>query len=156
MKSVLFLASAVLLTVCAADAPSGFSYWSAADLQGYQQKLKPKINEQKVATQPLGSFGNHTAMVAHREGDGEAELHELMADFFVAQTGEATLVYGGQVEAAKTTAPNEIRGPSIKGGQKRKLVPGDVVHIPAKMPHQLLVENGKQFTYFVVKVRSER
>jgi uncharacterized RmlC-like cupin family protein len=33
-----------------------------------------------------------------------------------------------------------------------KLGVGDVVHIPVKVPHQLLVEPGKQFTYFVVKV----
>jgi hypothetical protein len=30
---------------------------------------------------------------------------------------------------------------------------GDVVHIPAKVAHQLLVEIGKQFTYFVIKVK---
>ena len=34
-----------------------------------------------------------------------------------------------------------------------KLAAGDAVHIPANTPHQLLVENGKQFTYFVIKVQ---
>lgn len=138
--------------LCAAD-PAGFVYWSSKDLKGFEQKLKPKINQLKVATQQLGAWGNHTASVAHREGDGEAELHETMTDFFVVQTGEATLVVGGQVVGGKTTAPNEIRGPKIEGGERRKLVAGDVVHIPAKTPHQLLVENGKQFTYLFIKVQ---
>ena len=75
-----------------------------------------------------------------------------MTDFFVVQSGEATLVVGGEVPGAKTTAPHELRGPKINGGERRKLVAGDVVHIPANTPHQLLVEKGKQFTYLFIKV----
>ena len=91
-------------------------------------------------------------MIAHREGDGQAELHEKQADLFVVASGEATLVYGGEVVSPKTTEPNEVRGPSIKGGEKKALAAGDVVHIPAKVPHQLLLPAGKEFTYFVLKV----
>ena len=68
--------------LCAAD-PTGFVQWSAKDLKSYEQKLKPKINAQKVAIEQLGTWGNHNAMIGHREGDGEAELHETVADFFV-------------------------------------------------------------------------
>jgi mannose-6-phosphate isomerase-like protein (cupin superfamily) len=128
----------------------GFVRWSGTDLASYDKKLAPKINAQKVATQNLSNFGNHLTMIAHREGDGEAELHEHMADLFVVQSGEATLVYGGEVVNGKTTAPHEIRGPSIKGGNRQQLTTGDVVHIPAGMAHQLLVP--KRFTYFVMKV----
>jgi mannose-6-phosphate isomerase-like protein (cupin superfamily) len=133
--------------------PSGFVYWSSADLKGFEQKLRPKMNPGKLASQPLADWGNHAAQVAHREADGEAEIHGTMADLFVVQSGEATLVVGGQVVGGKTTAPNEIRGPKIEGGTQRKLTAGDVVHIPVKSPHQLLVEKGKQFTYFVIKVK---
>jgi mannose-6-phosphate isomerase-like protein (cupin superfamily) len=91
-------------------------------------------------------------MVAHREGDGEAEVHQGQADVFVVQDGEATLVIGGEVEGGRTTAPGEIRAPSIKGGSKKPLAAGDVVHIPAKVAHQLLIAPGRKFTYFVVKV----
>jgi mannose-6-phosphate isomerase-like protein (cupin superfamily) len=136
----------------AAD-PAGFVYWSGKDLKTYEQKLKPKMNEGKVASETLAEFGNHLTMIAHREGDGEAEVHDLMADFFVVQSGEATLVVGGKVVNGKTTAPNEIRAPKIDGGERRKLVAGDIVHIPKKIPHQLLIENGKQFTYYVIKVK---
>jgi mannose-6-phosphate isomerase-like protein (cupin superfamily) len=133
--------------------PAGFVYWSADELKGFEQKLRPKMNAGKLASQPLASWGNHTAQVSHREADGEAEIHGTMADLFVVQSGEATLVVGGNVVGAKTTAPNEIRGPRIAGGSKRKLVAGDIVHIPVKSPHQLLVEKGRQFTYFVIKVK---
>ena len=139
--------------VWAAD-PPGFVYWSAKDLKSYEQKLKPKMNEGKVASVTLNEFGNHLTMVAHREGDGEAEVHALMGDYFVVQTGEATLVVGGKMGAGnKTTAPNEMRAAKIDGGERRKLTAGDIVHIPKSTPHQLLIENGKQFTYFVIKVK---
>ena len=133
-------------------ADPGVTCWSAAELKGFEKKLAPKVNEQKVATEILGRYPNSLTMIAHREGDGEAELHETMADFFIVESGEATLVTGGEVTGAHTTQPHEIRGPSIKGGEKRKLGVGDIVHIPAGVPHQLLVEHGHQFTYFVVKV----
>jgi len=133
-------------------ADTGVTYWSAAELQGFEKKLAPKVNDQKVATEILGRYPNSLSMIAHREGDGEAELHETMADFFVVESGEATLVTGGEVVGAHTTQPHEIRGPSIKGGDRRKLGAGDIVRIPAGVPHQLLIEHGHQFTYFVVKV----
>jgi mannose-6-phosphate isomerase-like protein (cupin superfamily) len=53
---------------------------------------------------------------------------------------------------AKTTAPNEMRGPSIKGGMEKPVAAGDIVTIPAKLPHQVKLAPGKEFTYFVVKV----
>ena len=49
------------------------------------------------------------------------------------------------------TTPGEQRGTSITGGGERhKMVPGDVFHIPAKIPHQMLVP--KMLTFEVVKV----
>src|SRR5690242_831977 len=137
--------------LCAAD-PAGFVQWSSKDLKAYEQKLKPKIDAQKFAGQQLGAWGNHSAMIGHREGDGAAELHETVADFFVVQSGEATLVVGGTVVEPKTTAPREVRGPSIKDGVSKQLGPGDIVHVAAKTPHQVKIPAGKQFTYAIVKV----
>ena len=132
--------------------PEGFVVWPAAELRAYGKKLSPKINAGKFAGETLATWGNHLAMIGHREGDGEAEIHEKQADIFFVQIGEATLVVGGAMEGGKTTAPGELRGSSIKGGSRRTLAPGDVVHIPAKVPHHLLIAPGKEFTYFVVKV----
>jgi quercetin dioxygenase-like cupin family protein len=50
----------------------------------------------------------------------------------------------------KTTAPNEIRGPSITGGTKHEMHVGDVFHIPAGVPHQMLVP--KDLVIQVIKV----
>ena len=135
-----------------AGLPEGVGHWTSAELQGFEKKLSPKMSAQKIATQPLAGYGNHSFLIAHREGNGEAELHETQNDVMVVESGEATLVVGGTVVDPRTTAPHEIRGPSIRGGQKVALAAGDVVHIPIKTAHQMLVESGKQITYFVVKI----
>ena len=106
----------------------------------------------QLAIQQLGKYGTHAVSIAHREASGEAELHETQADLFIVQSGAATLKVGGAMVDGKTTAPGEMRGPSISGGEEKKLGPGDVVHIPAKVPHQVLVAGGQQFTYALVKI----
>ena len=132
--------------------PPGFYLWKSAELKGFSKTLAPQMNDKKVATQSIASYGNYSFMVAHREGSGEAEYHATQADVFVVQSGEATLVVGGELVDGKTSAPNEMRAASIKGGTEKKLAAGDVVTIPAKVAHQVKLDAGKQFTYFVVKV----
>jgi mannose-6-phosphate isomerase-like protein (cupin superfamily) len=133
--------------------PAGYKYWSASELKAFSKTLAPKVNAQKFASERLTDYGNHYTMVAHREGNGEAELHETESDLFVVTSGLATLTIGGTIQNGKTTAPNEIRGPSIDGGTRQKLAAGDIVHIPPKTAHQLVLEPGAQFTYFVMKVK---
>jgi hypothetical protein len=140
------------LPLLAAEPPVEAVFFSAADLKGYGKSLVPKMDAKKLAFERLRSFGNHSAMIAHREATGEAEVHEGQADLFVVQGGAATLVVGGELVDGKTTAPGELRAASIKGGVRRALAPGDIVQIPAKMPHHVLVAPGQTFDYFVLKI----
>jgi mannose-6-phosphate isomerase-like protein (cupin superfamily) len=133
--------------------PAGYKYWSASELKGMEKTLAGKLAGKSFASDRIGDYGNHYALMAHREGNGEAELHENEADLFVVESGAATLTIGGKVVNPKTTAPGEIRGPSIEGGATQKLGPGDIVHIPSKTAHQLTLNGSKQFNYFVMKVK---
>jgi mannose-6-phosphate isomerase-like protein (cupin superfamily) len=152
VKGILFVvAFSLAVPLQGAEVP-GVVVWEGATLKSYGRKLAPKMDAKKLASEPLGSFGNHVALIGHRQADGEAEIHEAQADVFVVQDGEATLVVGGELTGGRTIAPGELRGPSIKGGERKPLAVGDIVHIPARMPHQLLVAAGKEFTYFVLKV----
>jgi mannose-6-phosphate isomerase-like protein (cupin superfamily) len=152
MKRLVIALFALMLTPLLAAEPPGFAHWTNTDLQALGKKLASKMSPQKVATENLANYGNHLVMIAHREGDGEAELHEFQADVFIVTGGKAALVVGGSVVEGKTTAPGEIRGRSISGGEKKNLAAGDIVHIPARVPHQLLIESGSQFNYVIVKV----
>src|SRR5215831_6902038 len=126
--------------------------WKASDIQAKGRALSQKLDANKVATDMIGTVGNRSFMVAHREGSGQAEFHEKQADIMFISSGEVTMIYGGTVVDGKTTAPGEIRGASIQGGTEVKLGPGDVLHIPAKTPHQMKLAPGAKVTYFVTKV----
>jgi mannose-6-phosphate isomerase-like protein (cupin superfamily) len=152
MEKMALVVMMLLAVPLMAAAPPEVSIWTAADLKAQGEKLAQKMGDQRAASERLAAFGNHLTMIARRDADGSAEIHDNQVDFFFVQSGTATLVFGGEVPGAKTTAPGERRGPSIKGGERKTLGPGDVVHIPAKVPHQLLVPAGKEFTYFVIKV----
>lgn len=151
MKTVIGLLCVMTSLAMAAD-PPGFHVWKSADLKGFQKTLSAKINDQKLANQMLSTEGNHSFQVAHREGTGQSESHDKFVDVVVVETGEATLAYGGEIVEAQTVQPGEVRGTSIRGGTEVPLRPGDVVHIPAKVPHQMKVAPGKEVTYFVVKI----
>jgi mannose-6-phosphate isomerase-like protein (cupin superfamily) len=83
------------------------------------------------------------------------EVHDKMADVFFIESGDATLIIGGTLSGGKVTTPGETRGGTIAGGVKKIVGAGDAVHIPAKIPHQMLVAKGKKVTYFVVKVEEK-
>ena len=82
---------------------------------------------------------------------GEVEIHEHDTDIFYITEGSATLVTGGQTEGGKTTGVGETRGTKIVGGTERKLQKGDVVVVPAGIPHWF-TEVSNPFLYLVVKV----
>ena len=131
---------------------AGVHVWRSTDIAAKGTALAQKLDAQKLATEVIAKEGNRTFMVAHREGSGVAEWHEKEADVMFISAGQMTVVYGGSIVDAKTTAPGEMRGPSIRGGTETKLSAGDVLHIPAKVAHQMILAPGAKGTYFVTKV----
>jgi mannose-6-phosphate isomerase-like protein (cupin superfamily) len=89
---------------------------------------------------------------SRRDGAGQVEVHARDADVIYVLDGTATFVTGGTVVEPKTTAPDEIRGRAIQGGESRSLEKGDVVIVPAGTPHWFETVPGA-LTYYVVKVR---
>ena len=136
------------------NAPPHADHWSLAILlerAAYLRKLARLGDGQ--ASETLHEYPQHATMLSFRARDGEAELHENFADLFVVLDGRATLVTGGMVVGAKTIGPGEIRGTSIEGGVRQELRAGDVAHVPAGVPHQMLVAGDKTFTSFVMKIQ---
>jgi mannose-6-phosphate isomerase-like protein (cupin superfamily) len=89
----------------------------------------------------------------HRAATGEAEFHENMADFFVVRSGHGTLVIGGQLKDSRSVAPGEMAAVAIDGGERRAIGPGDVIYIPAKLPHHVLVDRGEPLSYLIIKAK---
>ena len=146
---LLFIVSTCVAAVESAD----FNLWKGSVVQSAGNRLSAKIDDQKFAWEPMGTYKNHLIGISHREGDGSAELHENQVDIWIVEAGEATLIEGGKIIDPKTVKLHEVRGPSIEGGTTRQISAGDIVHINANIPHQLKIP--KSFTYLVIKVDSE-
>ena len=151
IMTALVLTLSVLVAQGAAPA-AAVRVWKSGDIAAKGKALGQKLDAQKAASETVATDGNRTFMVAHREGPGLAEWHEKQADIILISSGEVTVIHGGTIVDAKTTQPGEMRGPSIKGGTEVRLTAGDVLHIPAKVPHQMMLAPGAQVTYFVAKV----
>jgi mannose-6-phosphate isomerase-like protein (cupin superfamily) len=151
MKLPILLAStltvALTVAVFAAD-PDGFAMYKAADIKARVNAAK--LDDHKAGLDRAGTWGNHGLLLVRREGDGEVEVHNTQVDVITVMSGEGTLLVGGTVVGGRDSAPNEIRGKSMNGGERHAMAPGDVFHIPAKVPHQMLVP--KSLTIQVVKV----
>src|SRR5678815_3158965 len=145
---VILFAGLAFATVLLSADPEGFAMYTAAELKSRVNAAK--LDDHKVGLDRVATWGNHGLLAIRREGDGEAEIHETQVDVIFVRSGEGTLIIGGTMVEPRTSAPNEIRAKSIKGGVNKKMSAGDVFHIPAKVPHQMLVP--KSLIFEVVKV----
>jgi len=133
--------------------PAEADHWTHAVLlerAAYLRKLA-RYSEGS-ASETVKEYPQHSTMLSFRGRSGIAELHENFADIFVVLEGRATLVTGGAVIGGHSVGPGETRGTSIEGGTRMELRPGDIAHVPAGVPHQMLVAGDKSFAAFVVKV----
>jgi mannose-6-phosphate isomerase-like protein (cupin superfamily) len=150
---VKYLALFLLGSFCSFAATPGVVVHSAKNLDSLSQQLAAK--KSRFASQNLERYPKHYTMLAERNSNGSAELHEHEADIYFVISGNATLVSGGKMVNPHTEKPGEVRAPSIQGGERQQVGKGDVVHISANIPHQLLIPEGQEFSYFVVKVTDQ-
>ena len=144
------IAIAVLLGVpVASQTPGKVDFYSAKNLSERTAALDKKGTP--FAGEDLSRYGNHYTMLAYRTATGSSEVHEHEADIFVIESGSGTLVEGGKLVNPKTAKPGEIRGSSVAGGTRMAVAKGDVVHIPAGVPHQLLIDKGTPVSYSLSK-----
>ncbi len=168
-SSVLLALAIVLLAVVvsslaasgqAPSAPVALAQSPAAEITTRSQLLeKEKELKEKAlakngaASVKLSDYGNHFTMLSYRSKSGGAEVHTRFADFFYVVEGSATLETGGALVNPNNANPEEPRGDAIKGGSAAPLRAGDFAHIPAGVPHRLIIPDGTDFCYFVIKVR---
>lgn len=109
-----------------------------------------RVSEAFAKGVPLLETGLYKIHASRREAPGMAEVHVKDTDIVYVLEGTATLVTGGEVVGGETTATDEIRGASIRGGRPQRLVRGDVFVVPNGVPHQFTEVQGP-FLYYVVK-----
>jgi mannose-6-phosphate isomerase-like protein (cupin superfamily) len=97
------------------------------------------------------SGGYRTGPYAPADYRPDVEVHTAEADLFYVIDGEATLITGGTVIGGRTTSPGQIRGASVEGGETHHLTKGDVMWVPAGVPHWF-PEIPTPLSYLLVKI----
>jgi quercetin dioxygenase-like cupin family protein len=148
------IAFAMLIATAIAQTPARatFALWRVDELNQRDQALSTKIGPDHSARETLAEYGDHRFRYIRRDADGFPEQHNQIVDVVYVQSGEGTLQLGGKVIGMKASSgPGEFVGTSLEGGERHAIAAGDVMHIPAGIPHAFLVPTGKHITYVLLK-----
>jgi len=90
-----------------------------------------------------------------QRGPGAVEYHEHTSHIYFIVDGEATFVVGGTMIDPKRTAPDQLRSPTADGGTVYHLTKGDVITVPAKIPHWFKEMPSGKLSYYLVSIETE-
>ena len=117
---------------------------SAADIKAFINKLpKDRISDLPIRVADVGgSKVGVYGVFRPKASVQDAIRHDTtVSEIYYMLEGSATLVTGGTLvdERSSGTSPNtkrpNFRGSRIEGGVSRRVVPGDVIIIPGRVPH---------------------
>ena len=156
IKTAVLIAAFILPSVANCQQPASTTSTPSSNTVLYYPSAQVSAGFEKGGALFDGKDRNYTVMTAHREksAPATAELHERDTDVFYIVDGSATFITGGKMLEGKSTGPNEVRGSGIDGGDTHQLNKGDVIIIPAGVPHWFK-DVKSNFLYFVVKVRPQ-
>ena len=142
------VALAAAITAAPARAQRPAEFYSAAALERTADSLRAAKSFAKV----LDDRGTYLYVQIVRDTTGAVESHARWTDVMLVQAGAATVLLGGRYEGASEQSPGELRGGRLVGAREQRVAPGDLVVIPAGLPHQVRVEPGAVVRYLTVKV----
>jgi len=101
----------------------------------------------------LANYKGHYTMLTARTKSGGGELHKHFSDFLFVVAGEGTEMTGGTMLNPKELPSGEVRGTGLEGATAHVLHKGDLIHIPAGIPHQSIEAPGQTIIIYVIKVQ---
>ena len=105
-----------------------------------------------MSRETLADDKSHRFRMLYRDADGNPEQHDTIIDIVDVKSGEGMLMLGGTMAGRRMTGPGEFVGTRLDGGERHPLGAGDIVHIPAGIPHSFLVPQGKHITYVLLNI----
>ncbi len=130
-----------------ADARDSVALYPAAELARMAAALGHGSTGRTLGAAPTFSY-----IQGRRTATGEPERHERWTDVAYVQAGRAAVLTGGSMRGGRQVSPGEERGGTIVGGTSRPIAAGDLLVIPAGIPHQYRLALGQTLTYLTIKV----
>jgi len=145
--------------------PEEYIHWDAEAVAEVQARLEQGIADgsriwgtrfifERVL--PAAEHRPHNISIVHREGYTQPEIHELKWDLYVILDGSGTLLVGGErTNWIRDGRPPEEQRPGLSGARAFEVTQGDVVHVPARVWHQVVLEPNRAMTYMLINVMEE-
>ena len=134
LGSVVSISPAVIAQTIPADAAS------ASEIRARVAALAERMGASSFAYDPLLMDGETVAALEYWKAPGKPAVHPDAAEYAIVIEGAGTLVSGGTLVAPRTTKPGLVERRAIEGGTSRTLSPGDIILIPAGVPHWFGIE----------------
>lgn len=124
------------------------------------ETLQALPQEGKRLLEPLKAAGLPINILEDVAVANAPEIHLHEDDLWICISGEVTFLVGGEVIGAYSKVKkdgtqnlNEITGERIEGGEQYTLHPGDILHIPAGVPHSHGAEGAARL--YIIKIPKE-
>ena len=149
MRAFLLL---LLLVPSFAAEESSFALWTPSAIGAREAALMKHVAPDHSSRETLADYGDHRFRLLYRDANGLPEEHDKIVDVVIVHSGEGALMLGGTMSGKKgSAATGEYLGTALTGGEVHPLTAGDIVHIPAGVPHSFVVPEGKHITYVLLK-----
>lgn len=141
--------------------PEEYLHWDAETLAEIQRGLEQQIQEGSriwntrfvfTSILPEQPHRPHDISIVHREGYTQPEIHELKWDLYVILDGSGTVLLGGERVGWVDERPAEEQRPELQGARAFHVTEGDIVHVPARVWHQVVLEPNTRMTYALINV----
>jgi mannose-6-phosphate isomerase-like protein (cupin superfamily) len=121
-----------------------------------KQSIANNVVDQPIrATELPGGHKAAVAILRRTKAETAALIHDHVTEISQVMEGAGTIVTGGSLNDAKPTDLTRVNAGmsqtgAHKGGESRRVVPKDIIIIPAGMPHRFSQLDGP-ITYLVYR-----
>ena len=122
--------------------PAGIA--SAAEIRAIVADMARTMRDGRgFLYRPLLKDGKTVAALEYWRAPGRPAVHPDDAEYAIVIDGAGTLLSGGTMADARPSGPGLVEGSRIVGGTTRTLAAGDVILVPAGVPHWFGITGGK-------------
>ena len=141
--------------------PSEYIHWDAEDFAGFQSGLEQQLDDGNRIFDTLFTYTDalpradhraHDVQIIHRSGYTQPEIHTNKWDIYVILSGSGTARIGGERVNFRDDRPQAGQTPQLAGAEEFQVTVGDMLHVPARVWHQMVTEPGESITYALINV----
>jgi mannose-6-phosphate isomerase-like protein (cupin superfamily) len=158
----------VLFVLVAAERkPAVATYVTSGDIQAiFNRAPENSVSDKQIRSVNVGKVNvAFAAVYRSAKADQTSIEHDQVTEVYSILEGSGTLVTGGKMANAQRIKPDDptvrdlvgpsMRGGAIENGESRRVGPGDVIIIPAGVPHWFSAIDGA-IRYSVVRVDADK